>query len=444
MKKIIASIFAIAAVALIYFYTAGNSRLNEEVKQQLNTEITAMQQSGFVVEERSSSPKKEHFVITFEDPKKMAAYFKRVGANATVQDIEALKGLKMGVDITYQPDLYSALSMDLYPLTLPDSVHNAAEDDDDKKVLAQIEKILSEKKLLMHIDLRKDLSAFKGYLKDIHETLRDDSESVTLTMKGATFEGALDKGALATLKQKVTLLGMESSDGLKALIDKTVATYKSTGPSPYDMDADYSVAKITVTKKGQGSLAIDNIKIETSEKEQNSLLSSSVTATVATTTMRGQGQTIAMEQTVFDARTDNLDAKALEVLQNSDPEKDEDAFNAALKQLLSKGMKMTVNRFAVEKIVENGNNLGDIALNATLEVAPGIDFAQIEQNPMLLLGAIDATTTLSLSETIASMIAKDPRAMMVMMLIPPKEEKGKKVYNFVLKDGKVTINGVPL
>ncbi len=444
MKKIITGVLAVAAIALIYFYTAGSGKLNKELKHQLDTELSTMQQNGFVIETRSSTPKKEHFVIDFDDPKKMAAYFKRVGSKATVQDIAALKGLKMGVDITYQPDLYSALSMDLYPLTLPDSIRNAAEDDEDKKVLAQIEKMLAQKKVLMHIDLRKDLSAFKGYLKDIHETLRDDSGSVTLSVKGATFEGTLKKGALSTLNQKIVLLGMESSDGIKAVADKTVTTYTSTGPSPYDMDANYTVANITVAKKGQGELALNDLAINTSEKEQNGLLSSSVIATIAKSTMQAQGQTVSMKQIVFDARTDNLDAKALEVLQNSDPEKNEAAFNAALKQLLSKGVKMTVNRFAVDKIVENGNNLGDIEVKASLEVAPGIDFAQVEQNPMLLLGAIDATTTLSLSQTIASMIAKDPRAMMVMMLIPPKEEKGKKIYNLILKDGKFTVNGVPL
>ncbi len=444
MKKILAGIFAVAAVALIYFYTAGSGKLNEALKQQLDTELATMQQSGFVIEERSTAPKKEHFVITFDDPEKMAAYFKQVGAEATTRDIEALKGLKVGVDITYQPDLYSALAMELYPLNLPDSVRNAAEDDEDKKVLAQIEKILSEKKILIHINLRKNLSAFKGYLKDIHETLQDDSESVTLSMKGATFDGTLNKSALATLTQKITLVAMESSDGVKAVADKTVATYRSTGPSPYDMDADYTVAKITVAKAKESTLLLDKINIKTSEKEQNGLLSSSVITTIAKIAMKGQGEAIEMEQVVFDARTDNLDAKALKVLQNSDPEKDEDAFNAALKQLLSKGMKMSVNRFAAGKIVENGNTLGDIEVKASLEVAPGIDFAQVEQNSMLLLGAIDATTKLSLSETIASMIAKDPRAMMVMMLIPPKEESGKKVYTLILKDGKITVNGVPL
>jgi len=426
MKKILAGLLAVAAIALIYFYTSGSGKLNKALKHQLDTELSAMQQSGFVVETRSSTPKKEHVVIDFDDPQKMAAYFKRAGSNVTVQDIEALKGLKMGIDITYQPDFYSALSMDLYPLTLPDSIRNAAEDDEDKKILAQIEKMLAQKKVLMHIDLRKDLSAFKGYLKDIHETLRDNSEAVILSIKGATFEGTLKKGALSTLNQKIVLLGIESSDGVKAVADKTVTTYISTGPSPYDMDANYTVTKITVTQKGQGTLAVNNLGINTSEKEQNGLLSSSLIATIAKSTMQRQGQTVAMEQIVFDARTDNLDAKALEVLQNSDPEKNEDTFNAALGQLLSKGIHMTVNKFAVGKIIDNGKNLGDIEINASLNLAPGINFTHIEANPMLLLGAIDATTTLSLSETIASMIAKDPRAMMVMMLIPPKEEKGKK------------------
>ncbi len=444
MKKIITGILAVAAITLVYFYTAGSGKLNKELKHQLDTELSTMQQNGFVIETRNSIPQKEHFVIDFDDPKKMVAYFKRIGSKATVQDIEALKGLKMGVDITYQPDLYSALSIDLYPLTLPDSVHNAAEDDEEKKVLAQIEKMLAQKKVLMHIDLRKDLSTFKGYLKDIHETLRNNSESVTLSMKGTTFDGTLKKGALSTLNQKIALLGMESSDGIKAVADKTITTYTSTGPSPYDMDANYTVAKITVAKQGQEELVLNNLSISTSEKEQNGLLSSSVIATIAKSTMQGQGQTVGMEQIVFDARTDNLDAKALEVLQTSDPEQNKAAFNAALKQLLSKGVKVTVNKFAVGNIVDNGKKLGDIEMNAALNLAPGVDFTQIEANPMFLLGAIDATTTLSLSETIASMIAKDPRAMMVMMLIPPKEEKGKKVYNLILKDGKFTVNGVPL
>jgi hypothetical protein len=106
--------------------------------------------------------------------------------------------MKVGADVSYLKDTYSALSVDLYPVKLPDSLYQNAEDAQDKALLDQIQTMLDTKKVLVHIDIAKNFRDFKGYLKDIDQTFKAE-DSLTLQIKGLTFNGKVEKERVALL-----------------------------------------------------------------------------------------------------------------------------------------------------------------------------------------------------------------------------------------------------
>ena len=70
-----------------------------------------------------------------------------------------------------------------------------------------------------------------------------------------------------------------------------------------------------------------------------------------------------------------------------------------------------------------------------------MDLAALEQSPMAAIGAMDANLHLTLSNQLLELIAKQPQAMLVMMLFQPKDVNGQKVYKVELKDGTLSVNG---
>jgi len=190
MKKIGLGVLGVVAVAAIYYFTSGSEQLTLQMKEQVDAEIATLQTQGFTVEGREVSEKKEHFVISLNEPKKVATYLTAQGVQTSIKDIEALKGFKIGVDVNYLPDTYSAASFDMYPVTLPSTLTSAVMDEEEKKNLQQIKKMIEKKTFLVHLNVNKLGTGFKGYMKDINEVLKGKNP-VTLTMTALNFTGDL-------------------------------------------------------------------------------------------------------------------------------------------------------------------------------------------------------------------------------------------------------------
>ena len=122
MKKSGFGIIGLVLVAAIYYFTAGSTQVTEELKKQVNNELTTLQQNGFGVKDREIKENAEHFIISFDDPTKITSYLSSRGAQVNQEDILLFKGLKIGVDAQYLNDSYSALSLDIYPVGLPQSI----------------------------------------------------------------------------------------------------------------------------------------------------------------------------------------------------------------------------------------------------------------------------------------------------------------------------------
>jgi hypothetical protein len=333
MRKSGFGVIGLVIVAAIYYFTTGSAQVTQEIKKQVNTELTTLQQNGFGIKEREVKETEEHFVVSFDDPTKISNYLSSQGTQVTQEDILAFKGMKIGVEVKYLNDSYSALSVDIYPVKLPESIMQEIEEED-KAAAERIKKMIAAKTLLVHLDFNKLLSGFKGHIKDIHETFEEE-EKITFISQGFKFEGDIENEKVKTVRQTLKLFSVEAGQELTMKLSNLTSSYTLTGPSPYDSKSNYSVEKIEIQEKPKFSMLMKNLNINALSSVKNDLLTSSIISKAdEIETTEGQ-QRYKMDDILFDFKIDNLDIASFEALQSVD-ENDEQAINALSQQRMEK------------------------------------------------------------------------------------------------------------
>ena len=445
MKKLGLGIVGIVIIAVIYYFTAGSAQITEEMKIRVNTELTMLEQNGFTLEDRKIKEKEEHFVLSFNDPEKIVHFMKQQGADMTLEEAQVFQGMKVGVDLKYLSDTYSAVSVELYPLNLPPALTDQTElTDEDKLFIAQLNAMLERKALLVHVDFNKLLSSFKGYIKDVNETFKVEEE-INLALKGATFEGAIKDDKMTDLKQNIKLMSLKMSDVLNVSLTKLISTYK-VGNREYTSTSTYKMANVTISGSFNEEaflISANDIDSSTEISVKNDLISSSINFNVSNLEMSEGTQKIKVKNSTFALNIGNLDLTVLKKIEAADVN-DDALLNTLMQELISKEIYINIPNFEVKKIDYLGENLNGFSLNSQFKINKSANLAEIELNPFAAMNAVNTKTKIILSPELFMLIAQDPRAMMLTMLIQPQEINGKKVYEIELKDGKLLVNGKPV
>ena len=438
MKKILLGFAALAAVILIYMTTSGSVQATEALKTKVHQQVSTLQKNGFSIDEKKIEEKKEHYVLTISEPKKIAKYLAAQGMQVEKEELAALKGAKLAMDISYLKDTYSVLSADIYPLTLPDSVLNEAKPED-KKIIAQFQKMLDEKALLIHVDFNKMLSGFKGYMKDLNQTFEDE-EKVTLVIQGMTFKGDIEKERVNHIRQEVAILSVITDDNFKVTAKKMRSDYALTGSGIYDVHSAYEADEITLLIKDADPVSIKGFKSTIENNVSNGLAESSIHSNIDTLSFTQMKLPYTFDAVDFSFNIKNLDVAAFEALQETDDDNTTE-IQRLTQEILSKGIEMQIPNFSVRALTQDKKQLGGFTLNSSLKIAKDLDLQAVVNNPFAMLNAVDAHTKLVISKELFTLISKDPRAMIMTMMIPRVEENGKTVYTIELKNGKFTVNG---
>ena len=404
--------------------------------------MTTLEQNGFGVKDREVKETEEHFVISFDDSAKITHYLNAQGAQVLEEDMILFEGLKMGVNAKYLNDSYSALSVDIYPVALPKSMMETT-DDEDKAAVERINKMIADKTLQVHLDFNKLLSGFKGHVKDINETFEEDKEKVTFISQGFKFEGDIEDEKVKTVRQTLKLLSLDAGKELTMKLSNLTSNYVITGASPYDSKSDYSVEKIAIQGEPAFSMLMKNLNVNAVSSVKNDLLKSSFITKTDEIQIIEEQKKYKMNDILFDFNMDNLDIVAFEALQGLDVN-DEKAINALSQKILSKGITMNIPNFSVKKIAENGKTMDGFTLSSSLSIDKSFDINAVSQDPLAALNALSSKTNISVSTELFALIAQEPRAMMVLMLMPPVEKEGKKIYEIEFIKGKITVNGTPM
>jgi hypothetical protein len=443
MKKPLLGVVAVILLASIYYFTTGSEQLTNEMKARVNTELTTLKERGFAIEDREVKPKEEYFVLNFDDPKKMMAFFNAQGSKVSIDDMQALKGLKIGVDLKYLNDSYSALSADMYPLNLPTSLKDAEGlTQTDKDLMKQVDIMLGKKDLLIHVDFNKLLSSFKGYVKDIDETFKLENETA-VALKGMTFEGTLKDDNIHTLSQKIKTINIKTDDNVKISLEDMSSEYAVTGETKYDSTYKYAVKKLLVSGKEKSdtySMLLSGINASNLTEVKSDLASNKMKLTLDNVEFANNDQKIKLTDNTFTFDIAGLDMSALKSLEKIDVENEAEV-NKLVQTLISKGITMEIPTFEVKKIEYLGEKMDGFLITSAFEVIKTANIKAIQANPFTALKAINTKTKIVLSPALYSLIAAQPQAMMLVMIVQPKDVDGKKVYELELKDGKFLVNG---
>jgi len=441
MKKTGFAVVTVLLAAVLYYMTVGSSQLTEQMKQQVDSQLTILQQHGFAVNERDIKEKDEHFVISFDDTGKITDYLNKNAADVTPEEMAAMQGLKVGVDIVYLKDSYSAVSADIYPVALPKEVYTST-NPGDKAVIEHLKKMMKEKKLLVHFDFNKLLDNFKGYVKDINETFEDEVP-VNIVMQGFTFKGETENEKLKSIHQSLKLLSLKADKTIYSVITDVTSSYLRSGDSPYETSSKYHIGTMEIQESSENFITLTSLDGALVNHVTDGLLKSEIHTKAESLKVKEEGEYYALHKVLFGFSIENLDLEALEKLQKANPQ-DEQTVEALSQKMISKGIILHIPEFSVQSVEKEKKTVDGFKFSSTLKIDKNYKIEQSKNNPLALLGALNGHSTLTVSGELFGMIAQDPRSMMLVMFFPPMEKEGNKFYDIKLRKGMLIVNGKKL
>ncbi len=441
MKKLVLAILGIAIIASIYYFSKGSEQLSAEMKTQMNNELVSLQSQGFSVQNREVFDRKEHFILSFDEPEKISKFFTQKGAKVDTKEIAALKGLQVGVDVTYLKDAYSAVSFDMYPVTLPTVLTSSTLNEKDQKIVVQLKEIMERKALLVHLSVNKLGTGFKGHVKDIDEVIHGD-DKVHFNVAGLTFSGDIKENKIISMQQSLQDFNMDIANEFSMQLSGLKSEYSMTGKSAYDYKTTYSIEKVTLDEKSAFNIVMEKLDAASDSSVKDGLATGSLQTKAKKIDIKeGQEHTI-LETLVFNMKASNFDIKAFEQLEHINVNNDQEMY-AVLEQLISQGIELDISNFSIAKITTEGQTIDGFSMSTAFKIDKSLNITALQQNPMLAINAINANLDIALSQGLFAMVAQHPQAVMAMMLFQPKDVNNQKVYKIELQDGSLKVNDIP-
>lgn len=441
MKKLGLGVLIVLIAGAIYYFTSGSAQITAELKQQVNSELTSIQNKGFSVQNRTVKEESEHFILSFDNPKEIATFFTQQGVQMYPEDAKYLKGLQLGVDVHYLPDTYASVSFDIYPVALPHLLIESIQKEDPDG-LAKLKSLLDKKTFLMHIAINKLGTGFKGFMKDIQETLEGE-EALQITMQGFDFSGAIKDEKLNDITQDLTKLSLQVPNEFTVSLNNLKSIYEVTGKSAYDYRTKYSIENVTVDGQTEFDLLVEDVTMDSTSSVMDDLAAGTMHIKTKSVQITNQNKQVHLENVLFNIEASGLDITSFEKIQEIDVNNKEE-LDKLVAQMFSKGVNFKIPALSVENMEFEGQKMGGFEIAADLNIDKSFDLLALEHNPMSVLSSINAKVDTSVSKELFTVISQQPQAMMALMIFQPKDVNDKKVYTLELKDGKFTVNGMPM
>jgi hypothetical protein len=320
------------------------------------------------------------------------------------------------------------------------SISSSSSDPKSQDIIKQIATMLTKKSILVHVDVNKLGTGFKGYVKDINETIHDDFMT-KVSLQGLTFEGTLKAHKLHKVTQNLKALTLLLDEKVSFLLEGMKVNYLLTGKTSYDYQSSYSIDSIQMNDNAKASISLTDTIVSSTSKVDNNLMTASMLTNTKTIHFKNEKVALDLDALHIYTKATNLDVLAFEKLQEIDPENKDEKIKV-LQQLVSKGVRIDIQDISAQNILYDDRKLNDFNLTAYLDIDKSLDITALQQNPLLALSTIDANVKLTLAPALFGLIAEQPKAMMMLMLFQPEDVNGKKVYGIELKDGKLTVNGM--
>ncbi len=438
IKKIVLAVVALVAIVGIYYLTVGSKQIVTEMKKEVNKEVLTLKKSGFNIENREVKTNKEHLVIDFNNTKEITAYLNQKGQEITKEDIELLKGLKVGLDIEYNPTAKNAMALDIYPVKLPDIFYTNI-DVKDKKVVDTIEKMVKNRDLLVHININKFLSGFDGYVKDIDKELK---------LKGVRFNGDIKGEKIKNLNQTIKEISYNIPNQLKFELLNSKIFISNPIDRDFNNNTKYSIDKISI--KGEGndtaSIVINSITGTSTDATEGKIVNSTLKLNIALIDYLIDGEKSIFKNISSDIEIKNMNIEAFKELnailsKDLDEKESLDKMIPIFEKIVSSNISIDIPNISIEKITQNDKMVDGFKLKALTTVDKNFDFKQIKNNPLAINSLFNAKVNIEASSELVNLLSTNPRAMVLMMVLQPIDKNGKKYYNIEFSKGSLKING---
>jgi len=447
MKKTLLGAIAIVLVGLLYYFTIGSKQITQEIKKGVNSVILELSSNGFTTNKKELTPTKEHIEIELNNTQKIEDLLKSKGfEDIDKEQLLALQGAIIGIDLIYNPSPTKAVAMDIYPIKLPTLLQEYIQNSSQKEIKKSIEEILKNKTVLVHIEINKLATAFEGYLKDINI----DNEIKVLGFK---FNGGLEprsKDSIKFINETIDMIELKSTeDNILFKLLNLKANIKNPLDEP-NKKSKFSIELLemkNILLGEESSLIAKNIKGESFNRVGvNSLIDGKLILNVSelNASSKKESQEIIFKDLDLVFSIKNSDMKLFKQFNNMDKMSNDKAleeFQKFFQALAKDKFQMEIEKLSVADIILNKNELKGFELKATLFLDDSIDISALNANN--IFDAFNIKLNIEASNELISAISNNPNAMVIMMILQPIDKNGKKVYNIEYSKGSLKINGKP-
>lgn len=439
MKKLGLTSLGAIVLALVYYFTIGSTQLMAEMQGKVDAQVASLKSDGFAVAESNLSQGSRHYELSLDNPQKVSEFLATQGIEITPSEIKDFEGFRLGIDVHYLVNTTTALSFDIYPIALPIIYRAMMQSKEDKVILDQIDKILSKKAFLVHLDVNALLHSFSGYMKDIDEVIKTD-KMLYVKMKGLEFNGQIKDKKITMVNEIFKEINITVADEFTFIAKNSKSNYSRSDKENYKIL--YSLEKFIVELE-KAKIEIDTLSIAAQSISENNLSGFDIKMATKKIRLLKKTDEIVLHEAKFDMGADNFDLSTLEKLENINPNDEKEVLDA-LQNLISHGIKLDIANFSIKTLELQKRKMDGFSLKSYFEIDKSLDLAMLEKNPMSGISAMNANLNINFSSDIFGLLAQHPQAMMPMMLFIPKDINGTKVYDIELKNSKLMVNGVPM
>jgi len=452
-KKII-----IIAAVLVAIIAALPLVGNMGVKKIIDERIVMLESNGLKIESSDNGSSyletKAHYEFTLEDPVALQNYLATLSKAQVPAYMHAmLDDVVMGADVSYSNlVLNSDVTLDLYPVAFTKESGERMKAED-ATLYEQMIAMLENREFMYHMDYDVSASTFKGYIKDINRELAfKDGKKAKIIFEAANFygKGTLVEPESVTLKVKNADVDFSLPEDAKMKLSMRNLTSNSMFSAKNSFDLDYEAEGLHFYFKD----SLNEIEIEATEmktvsdsKVVNGKLSTAINASVKQFKLQDQNGSLELQGLTFVMDANNIDEAAYEAFQKASEQAGTTSQHTMLASLgvVSKGFELHIDEFSVEKIAIKESGLMDgFNHKIDLTIKPDDQLVQkMQMTPMALIQNINVDAKLKFADAFYTYI-KAQGANLVIADSFVKHDGGNALFDILLQDGKITVNGQSL
>ncbi len=379
MKK---SIFLVVVILIVIstLPIIGNSFM----KKMINDRLVALKSHGLVAKKdigiSSYLHSSRHFEFAVEDTHKFINYLNTFSDTQIPPYVNSMiKGVIVGMDVSYNNLPFAKrLSVDIYPLALPDEMSKNIKNED-LAFYNYINKFLSLKGILYHINYNVTNRDFDGYIKDIDETY---------TLKDAT--------------------------KIKLVLDKTI--FKGSGYLVAPDRLTTSIKNINIAIQNQNiklGFSLEKLK-SSSSFTQDKKVEFNTKSSIKSLRLLSSKDNISIQNFKYDIAVNGVDKASLERLRVlASKSKPNQKLNAEVikvgMDVVSHGLQIDISELSAENItLDKTENLKGFSIKSSLKIKEDKEFlSKVNISPILLIDDVDLHLNVKLSNEIYNFIMKD-------------------------------------